>query len=693
MSDLPWWTYPMRVLQPIYRFSEGGVNLERLVGEAQEMGFNVILQNVGGMAAWYPSRIPFHRSAQGIEGDPLQKMIACAHAKGMRVLARFDFSGLEREAYDAHPDWFYQDADARPMVDKGLYATCLSGSFVEEFFKPLYEEVLNRYEIDGVFFNMFGYRDTDRQGVYHGPCRCPACLEKFKAFAGYELPKDTNLAIMRFREARFEQVARYAYRRLKQKDERLAFLDGRGYKATHALAEGYGDVAEMELHWMEPNPRSTDGAPRYAWRYMPGEACRQVRTLGDNFATMVNVFQCGGGRLVGHSEGWNLMAVQQAMANGGWPYLAFTGDAFLYSRRSKKRLVELMRWMEREEAYFTELIAMPEVALITSYENLQPNESPILPDEFRKSFRGWYQVIVERHLEFDVLDVQQLSCPNEDEILGRYPLVILPGAMILDGQARGALERYVKAGGNLIACGEAGFYRPNGLMWEHPAMDCLALDRVRACRQVRNAFFKTDGCRVLPALDDVDLISLNGNMVYADYKNEAKCWLPMEAEIEYASPEQEEFLGLTGQYGLAMLAYGMGKTAYIPWEPARLYHTFGQEDHARLLGDLITFMLPSGPVLSTDAPPQVEITLHRQATTGRIIIQLVNQSGHDGVAFHAPIPVGPIHIALRMVNAKRAAAHRNGQELKVDNGVSGACITLESLADYELIVIDTADRS
>lgn len=224
-------------------------------------------------------------------------------------------------------------------------------------------------------------------------------------------------------------------------------------------------------------------------------------------------------------------------------------------------------------------------------------------------------------------------------------------------------------------------------------MACLPVQGVRARRTIRNAFFRIAGCQALPSLGDLDILSVNGGMVYADWKPEAERWLPMEAEIEYASPEQEELMGPTGQYGLAFLNYGAGRTAYLPWEPARLYHTFGLEDHAHLLRDLVHCMLPSPPMMSTDAPAQVEITLHRQPSTGRIMVQLVNESGHDGVAFHPPIAIGPIHIEFSGVWAAAASARRIGREMAVERSQRGVRVTLEALTDYELIVLEPEDRS
>ncbi len=687
-SPRPWWSSPQRVLQPILRSCDGAADMRAIAAMAAEDGYTAILQNVGGMYAWYPSKIPFHVNPDGMQGDPLGELIEAAHARGIRVMARFDLSGLRHDAYAAKPEWFYQSKSGAPMIDKGLYATCLSTSFLEEFFFPMFEELLGRYEIDGVFFNMFGYRDTDRRGVYHGPCHCPACRARFKAECGAELPDGPQdpqwQRYLEYRERMFERAAQRVYDRIKAKNKDIAFLDGRGRKAMDSLLRGLGDVAEMELHWMPPNPRALDNVPHYNWPYSPGESCRHVRTLAQGQSAMVNVFQCGAGRLIGHSTGWNTTAVAQAIANGGWPFIAFTGEPWAQGTRSRAELNALLARMKREDARLTGLASVPAVALLTSGQNLDANRVHADTAGLLHDFRGWYQMLVQKHIEFDIVDTLQIGRPDGGALLSRYGLVIIPPiAMLTDAQCA-ALDAYVRAGGHAIVCGEAGFYREDASERATPGLDCAGIEMITARREmVKNAFFRTDDSP-LPSLSAVRLLALNGPVVFAKAATGAEAFLPMEEEIEYASPEQEVFESSPGHPGLLLYACGNGKTAYLPWLPARLWHLYGQDDHGLLLSDLIDAMLPAPPPVETDAPACVEITLQRQAETGRYILQMVNHSGRDGVAFHAPIAFGNLNVRVNIPGLCKARCETHG-DLPVQADGKGCAFTLPSLMLYELI--------
>ncbi len=130
----PWWNSPFRVIQPNLVWTDGALDGAAIAAEAREYGGNVLLLNAGGIYAFYPTEVPFHRRSPALKGDLFGDAARYCHEHGMRIVARFDLSGLQREAYETHPEWFYQSADGRPMVDKGLYMTCPNGGWYQEQF-------------------------------------------------------------------------------------------------------------------------------------------------------------------------------------------------------------------------------------------------------------------------------------------------------------------------------------------------------------------------------------------------------------------------------------------------------------------------------------------------------------------------------------------------------------------------------
>lgn len=62
----------------------------------QNHGSDTWLQSVGGIIAYYPSKLDFHyvnpKLAEREGGDLVKDTIESAHARGIRVLGRMDFS-------------------------------------------------------------------------------------------------------------------------------------------------------------------------------------------------------------------------------------------------------------------------------------------------------------------------------------------------------------------------------------------------------------------------------------------------------------------------------------------------------------------------------------------------------------------------------------------------------------------------
>ena len=141
---------------------------------------------MGGIVAQYPTRAPFHYASaflppgRDLFGDVLRE----AHARRIRVIGRFDLSKTQKPVFDAHPEWFFTRANGEPAIYNGLYSTCINGNYYREHALTILAEALERYEVDGLFFNMFGNPSADYSGVPMGPCQCGACQARYRARYG-----------------------------------------------------------------------------------------------------------------------------------------------------------------------------------------------------------------------------------------------------------------------------------------------------------------------------------------------------------------------------------------------------------------------------------------------------------------------------------------------------------------------------
>ena len=111
-----------------------------------------------------------------------------AHAKHIRVVGRFDFSKTPKAVFDAHPEWFFRQANGEPVIYNGLYSTCINGGYYRAQAIQILTEALDRYDVDGLFFNMFGNQSRDYSGREVGLCHCDACQTRYRAMFHKDLP-------------------------------------------------------------------------------------------------------------------------------------------------------------------------------------------------------------------------------------------------------------------------------------------------------------------------------------------------------------------------------------------------------------------------------------------------------------------------------------------------------------------------
>ena len=202
---------------------------------------------MGGIVAQYPTRAPFHYpsaflpAGRDLFGDVLRE----AHARRIRVIGRFDLSKTQKAVYDAHPEWFFRRANGEPAIYNGLYSTCINGDYYRRHALTILTEALERYEVDGLFFNMFGNPATDYSGVAMGPCACDACRVRFRARTGRDVPAQADAEYRAFMADSAREVAA-THRRPDPREAaagRVPHLHRRSHRRHHVGVEHRGGPA------------------------------------------------------------------------------------------------------------------------------------------------------------------------------------------------------------------------------------------------------------------------------------------------------------------------------------------------------------------------------------------------------------------------------------------------------------------
>ena len=183
----PWWQEPLRIYQANLRLVDGDQDPSDIIDQAKELSANVLVANAGGAFAFYPTELDCQDRAPTLQGDLFGGLVAEGRKSGIRVVARLEICVKSKIIYDKHPEWFYIDADGKPLNSRGRIATCFCGPGFVEQVCAIIREIMHRCQPDGIFFNGWGHHEQDADG-YRGPCQCPGSIQAFREFCGKAVP-------------------------------------------------------------------------------------------------------------------------------------------------------------------------------------------------------------------------------------------------------------------------------------------------------------------------------------------------------------------------------------------------------------------------------------------------------------------------------------------------------------------------
>lgn len=186
------WKEPLRVIQYNLQVKDTEKMVPKEIAKGvEDLCGNALVLNIGGIYAWYDTKVRFHFKNEYLpeKFDLIEEIIKECHARNIKFIARFDFSKAVDEYYVQRPYWFVENKDKEPLVygkDRMgnwnfLMSTCINGGYRnEDVAVPIINEILDRYDIDGVFFNAPQYE----------PCFCDTCKNKFFENYNYKMPEN-----------------------------------------------------------------------------------------------------------------------------------------------------------------------------------------------------------------------------------------------------------------------------------------------------------------------------------------------------------------------------------------------------------------------------------------------------------------------------------------------------------------------
>ena len=623
---------PIRWVQTNLRQTDAGLDAHTWRSSSPAMRANVLLLNMGGIVAFYPTATPFHYASPDLPAgrDLFGDVLREAHARGIRVVGRYDLSKTQKAVFDAHPEWFFRQSNGQPVIYNGLYSTCINGGYYRGQAMKILAEGLERYDVDGLFFNMFGNQSSDYSGRPVGLCHCDACRRKYRELYQKEIPDAPDDDYRKFMSSSVREVAAAIGELIHRKRPHAGYFNYLQEYTDGIMSESNTALARPLPLW----PYSASDRVNRARNSQPGKMSinlnMQFVDFWWRFATVP--------REEIALRSW------QSLANGGALTLAVNGTLDQQDRQAVETARPIFRWAADHEQYFAGQSSAARVLLLGNASR-------------EESYRGLFRLLSEEHVPFAVSD-------NLDWVGKRgYDLVLTAG------RAPAALRDYVTGGGKLLIVGAA-----------EPEFEVAPV--VRTETDVKG-YVRVRDHRAFPSLQDTDLLMLNGP--FTEIKSDGPLLLTLVPPSMIGPPEFVHIdMQDTDTPAIAFRQLGKGSVAWIPWDLGGMYYRLSLPAHRGLFRDVLDRLLPQRQ-LRTDAHPLVEMTMMRQG--GRTLLHMVNLSGHSQTGYFAPIPMGPIQV--RVAGTYRSARTvRAPRELQVQVNQGYSEFTVPRLQDYELVVIE-----
>ena len=643
----PWWrAEPIRLVQtnlPLHYVGE--VDPEELAAAVADYPANTWLLNLGGIYANYPTDLPVQlRNPHLRPGDDFfGRALAAARARGLRVIARFDFSRVPRELHDAHPEWSFLRADGSPLSFAGLYQTCVNRDYYRRYALEILEEALGRYPVDGVFINWFGNHEKNwYDGSENGTCHCPSCLRRWKAQASGPLPEDPFSA------------------------EYHRFIDACTGEAADAIREvihrvrpGAGLIvfnspaSNPHVDAMTAETRTAFDDPQSWWPYDAGFMVdRDLHDWPDKtvFPVAVNFINFRW-RYVPHRPAEIRMRVYQAMAHGGAAAYYTIGTLDQPDPTGPAAARPAFAFHRQHEELYLGQKSRARVLLLAAAES-------------DPAFRGAYRLLAEEHIPFFVQ-----SEPDLVALADRVDLVVATGPTPV------GLRAYLEAGGRALVTGTTA-----------PDVDLPPLVRRFSPDETAGATWRLSPSDLLPSLRDTRSLFMAG--AYAEHAGPDDSPLRFQAPARFGPPElvSPPDRPATGP-GLITRSVGEGRLIYLPWDAPALYYQHSNLALRDLLCDLVDTLLPGPRQLETDAHPLVEAVLMEQPAESRVLLHLLNHSGRLGASASQAVPMDDIGVRV-------AGAYEKARSVRLDRALptrvedGRTSFRLPHLDEYDVVVLE-----
>lgn len=670
--DTTWWNRtPIRLIQTNLREIDALMDVDAYITSIEDASANVVLLNVGGIVANYPTKLPFHYKNTYMKGDLVGELLKRLHAKGIKVLGRFDMSKINESLAASRPEWLYVGTDGKNVNYNGQIHTCVNGGYQQQYTFDILKETIENYDLDGIFFNMPGYTTSDYSGVYHGICQCDNCKKRFRDSTGTTLPvkEDMNDPVFRkynaFRKTTSEELFKKVGDAIKKQNPRLIICT-------------YTD-AGVDLTRSESSSWLTSD---YEWNYFSTDHVKRV--LGSykdrTPSNLLQYFLAIGYRHIATSPNISRTWVLENMLNGAPLDVYVIGTlANQEDRRFIPVMNDIYRFHKTNEKLFANIQQVSKVGLIRGTS---------------EEYKGMIKLLSEEHIMYDVIEPASVGNARAPRKLAEYDALILGDVSAMDDKFISIIDDYVKNGGKILATGFTSTKDAIGNPTHQIRLLSLGTEAgFDVFKKAKSTYLKVSESDKA-ALGAKNFADFDLMMMYADFlkcrtKGNAKGYLKLLPETMFGPPEKSYYTTseITAFPGLVSNDFGKGKAVFIPWQIGAQYHFKGHYAHKALFVSAVKDLLKVEGSLVTDASPLIEMTHLANRNGAFEWIGMLNHSGQIGASLLEPVAIQNTTIRFQPAKpVKELRLMRSGKSVKFRKANGWIECVVPEVRDFEMVV-------
>ncbi|MCS7145771.1 MAG: alpha-L-fucosidase [Nitrososphaerota archaeon] len=617
--------------------------------------------------SYYETRVGVKHPSLKI--DLLREMVEACHRRAIRVAAYYSVC-WDSHMGEEHPEWLQVDSSGAPLrprpFERPYYSwetLCLNTPYVE-YVEAQLREILDSYDVDGVFLDIVGQR---RPGCICRYCRASMSRLGMNYSVDEDLRRHSRMIEERFMARMWELVSSL-------RPSATLFFNGASNLNIARLAEKY--MTHFEIESLPTGPWGYYHFPLYA---------RYLRNLGKPIVGMTGRFHLSWADFGGVKplpqlvyEAGRILAHGAAVSVGDQMHPRGALDRAVYSVVGGaygvvKTVEELARGSE--PLYEAAVLALPRSRGADPYVF---HEGGFGMDD---SLAGAVKVLLEEKIQFNVLD------PLMD--FQGYGLLIIPDFGLLDEAARQKLAKFISMGGGVIfsykATLENGAFRCPGINLTPVEADKYDVDFIRVGPRLAEG---------VPADFDV---AMYGSGVYTRIEGGETLARVREPYFRrsYRAYTSHTYTPASKDSESPAIALSRdGKVMYIYSPIFAAYFRHGYWVYKTILRNCLNLMLRERLVHNT-LPPTSEAYLWRK--TDSLILHLVNYQsmriGRHPEYMSEYTPYSSLRLRVRTAREPvRVYSPLRGRELRYDFSGGMVEVVLEAPNVYEVVVLEGAAK-